>query len=197
MKKINWRILGITCLVTLLPIVLGVIFWQRLPEEIAIHFNIHNEPDNYASKSVAVLGIPLMMAVIQCLLCVITDLQLQRRGRNPKMERVSKWIIPFTTVVLYVFTLCFSLGVELDARRIALLILGLTFIVLGNYLPKTEANNDRERKFNRVSGFGMVVYGIICLISAFLPVAFSLVCLGLLFPAILVFAIFGERAKRG
>ena len=57
MKKINWRILGITCLVTLLPIVLGVIFWQRLPEEIAIHFNIHNEPDNYASKSVAVLKV--------------------------------------------------------------------------------------------------------------------------------------------
>ena len=42
MKNINWKIVIITSLVCLLPIVLGIIFYQQLPEQMPVHFNINN-----------------------------------------------------------------------------------------------------------------------------------------------------------
>jgi len=47
MKKINYKILLVTCIVTLFPIALGLVFYDSLPNEMAVHFNIKNNPDNY------------------------------------------------------------------------------------------------------------------------------------------------------
>ena len=46
MKKINYKILLVTCIVTLFPIALGLVFYDSLPNEMAVHFNIKNNPDN-------------------------------------------------------------------------------------------------------------------------------------------------------
>ena len=41
MKKIS-KLTVITTLITLLPIVLGIALYDRLPEVVATHWNIHN-----------------------------------------------------------------------------------------------------------------------------------------------------------
>ena len=45
MKKINWKMLVITCIVSILPIFIGLYFYSKLPESIGIHFDINNNPD--------------------------------------------------------------------------------------------------------------------------------------------------------
>ena len=42
MKKINMKSLIITSIVCLLPIIFGLIFYNSLPENIAIHWGIDN-----------------------------------------------------------------------------------------------------------------------------------------------------------
>ena len=74
MKKINLKILIITFLTCLFPIILGVSVYDKLPDQVPIHFDINNNPNNYASKTFAVLGLPVIMSLIQLFLCVMTDL---------------------------------------------------------------------------------------------------------------------------
>ncbi|MBO5727943.1 MAG: DUF1648 domain-containing protein, partial [Oscillospiraceae bacterium] len=40
MKQIKWKSMVITCGICLLSILLGVALWERLPDTMAIHFNI-------------------------------------------------------------------------------------------------------------------------------------------------------------
>ena len=180
MKKIKWNVLIITCVVTLLPILFGMSVWNQLPEQIAIHFDLYNQPDNFAPKWIAVFGLPLMMAGFQVFCCLVTDFQFQRYSGHKKMEQVSKWVIPLISGVLYFVTLGYGLGWEIDIRRIAICIVGILFVVLGNYLPKLSYvknyNFEPEvaKKINRFMGFGMVIMGILGLISVLLPPAFSM-----------------------
>ena len=50
MKHIKWKTLIITGVIALLPILIGIFLWDKLPGQIAIHFNLNNEPDGFASK---------------------------------------------------------------------------------------------------------------------------------------------------
>ena len=188
MKKINWKMIVITCVVTLLPILFGLSVWNQLPEQIAIHFDIHNQPDNYASKAFAVFALPAIMVAFQIFCCLMTDFQVQRFSGNKKMEQLSKWVIPVVTVVLYFITIGYGLGWAIDIRRAAVFLVSAMFVVLGNYTPKLSYvkhyNFEPEvaKKINRFTGFGMVIMGILGLFSILLPEEASVVWLFLLIP---------------
>ena len=49
-KKIDWKILIITSLICLIPIIFGVILYDQLPEQMAVHFGVNNEPNSFAPK---------------------------------------------------------------------------------------------------------------------------------------------------
>ena len=186
MKYIKWKILGLTSLVCLLPILLGICLWNDLPEEIAIHFNFYNEPDNFVSKEIAVFGLPLLMMLFQIFSCVTTDLNAIKHGESQKFERATKWIIPVLTVFLYAVTLGYSLGFSINIRKSALVFLSIIFLVIGNYTPKLNyvknynLEPDKARKINRFTGFSLVIMGILCFITIFLPPIFTIIWFALL-----------------
>jgi len=188
MKYIKWKIMSTTCFVCLLPILLGLSLWEKLPDMVAIHFDLNGKPDNFASKGFVVFAIPVLMAFLQIFCCVISDINAKKHGESNKFERVSKWIIPVTCVVLYIATLGYGLDWNIDIRRIAVLLVGGIFLVLGNYLPKLDYiknyNIDREKakKINRFWGFGTVGMGILAIVTIFLPPTASAVWLILLIP---------------
>ena len=98
MNYIKWRTLLITCLICLLPIVLGIIWWESLPDTMAIHFNINNEPDNFASKGFVVFGMPVLMMLLQIICCFInkissTDLSGKNQCKNQRNKRNSSSIL--------------------------------------------------------------------------------------------------------
>ncbi|MBR5239702.1 MAG: DUF1648 domain-containing protein [Clostridia bacterium] len=202
MRKINWKVLAITCVITLLPILFGLSVWNQLPEQIAIHFDVNNQPDNFAPKAFAVFGLPLIMVAFQVFCCLMTDFGVQRYSGNKKMEQLSKWVIPVVTVVLYFVTVGYSMGWAIDIRRVAVCIVGILFVALGNYLPKLSYvkhyNFEPEvaKKINRFTGFYMVIMGALGLLSILLPAEASVVWLILLIPfgvASAVYAIYVSR----
>ncbi len=188
MKKfMKWKILTITCAVCLLPIIAGILLWDKLPAEIAIHFNMNNEPDNFASKGFAVFGLPLMMVALQVFCCVINDVNAKKYGNRKKFELATKWIIPVMTILLQAATFAYALEVEVDIRRFAMAIVAAILIVIGNYLPKfdyiknfkggKEADTEKARKINRFIGFATVIMGVLALITLFLPPISSVIWL--------------------
>ena len=181
MKFIKWKILVITSVVCLLPIIMGIAVWDKLPDTMAIHFNVNNVADNFAPKPFVLLGLPAIMVLLQIFCCVVNDVNSHKRGQSVKFEMVSKWIIPVMTVVVQITTIGYSLGWNLDIRRIVTLLVGIIFIALGICIPKLdyvknmELDTQRARKINKFTGISMVIMGVLSLVSMFLPPIFAVV----------------------
>lgn len=196
MKFFKWKIFTITGIVCLLPILLGLTLWNKLPDTMAIHFNIYGKADGFASKEVVVFLLPVMMAVLQAICCVINDVNSFKYGERVKFETVTKWIIPFLSVLLQIITLGIGLGWDLDIRKVVSLIIGIMFLVIGNYLPKfdrvknSNISIEKARKINRFIGYETVIMGIVFLITIFLPPVFSIISLLLLIPYTIVSIIY-------
>lgn len=183
---VKWRVLVITCVVCLLPVLLGLVLWNKLPENIAIHFDMNGNPDNYAPKSIAVFGLPCMMAIIQIVCCVSSDINEKKFGEKKKISMVMKGIIPVMSVLVQGITLAHALEISVDIRKCVMTIVGGVLIVVGNYLPKLDrvntfkgmmADKEKARRFNRLMGYTMVILGIFAIITAFLPPIASVIWL--------------------
>lgn len=202
MKFIKWKSLIITCIVCLLPVLLGLALWDKLPDTMAIHFDINNNPDNFASKGFVVFGLPLLMVLLQIFCCFVNDINSYKHGERKKLERATKWIIPVMTVILQIITLGYGLGWNMDIRKVVALIVGIIFLVIGNYLPKLDyiknydVDTEKARKINRFIGFETVIMGILFLISIFLPSLTTVVCLFLLIPYAIIGVIYGIKTGR-
>ncbi len=197
MKFIKWKILITTSLICLLPILLGIALWDELPEQMAIHFDINNNPDNFVPKAVCVFGLPVLMVLLQLVCCIINDINAKKHGVRKKFEYVTKWIIPVMTVILQIITIGYSLGWDIDVRKVAVLIVGAIFLLIGNYMPKFDyiknydLKTEKARKINRFIGFETVLMGICFLISIFLPPITTLLCILLLIPYTIAGVIYG------
>lgn len=202
MKCVKWKVLIVTCIVCLLPILFGLFLWDRLPDEMAIHFDMYNRPDNFAPKGFVVFGLPVLMVALQVFCCIVNDINAKKHGEREKFERATKWIIPVLTVILQIVTLEYGLGRPLDIRKIASVIVGCMLLLVGNYLPKFDyiknydITTEKARKINRFIGFLTVCMGLLFFISAFLPPKASIIALFLLIPYGIISAIYGIRVGR-
>ena len=184
MKKIDWKILILTSLLCMAPIAIGLMYYDVLPESIAIHFDINNNPDNFWSKNAFVFGMPSMMLAIQIFECIVVDLKDKRKDANRKVALISKLMIPILTTVLYAVTISYALGNMLDIRKIVMCILGVMFIIIGNYTPKTKGNifmkgfkvEDEflQTKVSKIIGYMLIINGLLAIGSVFLKPIFSI-----------------------
>ncbi len=197
MKFFKWKPFIITSIVCLLPILLGISLWEKLPDTMAIHFNMYGDADNFASKEFTVYGMPLLMVVFQAFCCFINDINSLKHGERKKLETVTKWIIPCLTVVLQIITLGYGLGWSINIRKVVGLIVGVIFLVIGNYLPKFDyiknfdLDTQKAIKINRFIGYETVLMGILFFITLFLPPISTVICIWLLIPYALIGAIYG------
>lgn len=188
MKYIKWKTLIITSVICLSPILLGIALWNKLPELMPIHFDIHNNADNFSSKKFAVFALPCILLFAHLISCILSDINTQKRGKTQKLETITKWIVPVLSLVLQTMTYCYALGKNVDIRRIVLLIVGVIFIVTGNYLPKYDyvknikLDSEKARKINRFVGHLTVILGLTFLVSIPFSPIISVICLCIIIP---------------
>ena len=196
-KKIDWKILIITSLICLIPIIFGVILYDQLPEQMAVHFGVNNEPNSFAPKEFALFGIPLLMFILQVFCCISSDF-MEEKKQNKKYITIYKWIIPIIEMVVYLTMLAYGAGIELDMRMIVCITLGIVFTLVGNYMPKTEPNKlqmnyiraDFWKKIKRPAGYFFVIIGLAFIISAFLNSMVSLILLGIIIVVAILITIY-------
>ena len=199
MKNIKIKLLLLTSLVFLLPIIPGLILWNKLPQTMAIHFNINNVADNFAPKWVVVFVLPALMAVFQVISCVITDINVKKQKKSMTPELIAKWIIPILSIVLQAVTLGYSLGYNIDVRRIVICLVGVIFVAIGNYLPKLDyvknknISPQKAQKINRFVGILTFVMGLGAIVTVFLPSVASVIWLILLIPYAIACAVCGMK----
>lgn len=181
-------------MVCLLPIVLGIIFYQQLPEQMPVHFNINNEADNYASKNFALFGIPIILTALQIFCCVITDWKENKGTQRPRFITIIKWFIPILSVVVSTILIEIPLGSTVDVRKSICFVLGILFILTGNYLPKMSyemtkgkfhpmpKDEKMYRKMVRMLGYTFVISGVALLVS----ILFSPICTAIVIVVLVV-----------
>lgn len=180
MKNYNKRTVILTTILTLLPIAAGLILWNKLPDQMAIHFNAANEPDNWASKPFAVVGMPAIIAAIHVLCLFVTAHDPKNQNMTGVMKTLMLWICPFISWLCAGMTIGYALNAVRNIGVVVCVFLGILFMVIGNYLPKctpnytigiklpwTLSDEGNWRYTHRIGGFCFTAAGLIVLVSAF------------------------------
>ncbi len=118
--------------------------WVQLPDDalVPIHWGIDGQADGFAPKTIGLLILPVVAAVVAALLAVVPRIE----PRRANLERSSKaygatWLAVLTVLgAVHVLAIAVTLGADLDVSRIALTGVGAMFVVIGNYLPKVRPN---------------------------------------------------------
>ncbi len=91
----NKKILGLTSVMILLPVLVGCFFWNRLPETMATHFELSGQASGFSSRWVTVFGLPSFLLVIHWLCVFVTTKGSKTNNISTKMHRLEYWVIPF------------------------------------------------------------------------------------------------------
>ena len=177
MLKANKKTLIITSIVTILPVLIGIICWNRLPDVMATHFGMNNEANGFSSKAFAVFGIPAILLAVLWFGAIVTSRDPKRQNISPKMFSLTVWIAPVTSLVVAAILYPVNLGYELDITFFSELLFGVMFIIIGTYLPKarqnytigirvpwTLANEENWNRTHRLAGSLWIICGILMII---------------------------------
>ena len=212
MLKANRKTLIITSIVTILPMLIGILCWNRLPDVMATHFGINNEANGFSSKAIAVFGIPAFLLAILWLGAFATSHDPKKQNISQKMFSLVLWIAPAISLAAAATMYPINLGYELDITFFSGLLLGLMFIIIGNYLPKarqnytigikipwTLANEENWNRTHRLAGYLWMVCGILMVLVSVIQLGPAQWLVGIIFIMLLVPCIYSYwlHTKKG
>lgn len=180
MKKFN-RIYVLGVVVSLLPILLTISLYNRLPDMIPSHFDFNGNIDGYGSKNLIGFGMPIFMAVMIIFMAFMMESDPKKHRYSQKLKNIMVLFISLMSVVLVTSTLLIGIGYNIKMDILVPIFIGVLFVIIGNYLPKCRQNytmgfklpwtlNSQENwdKTHRLAGKCFVISGLIFLISAFI-----------------------------
>ncbi len=182
--KMNKKLLALTSIVILLPMIWGLIIWKQLPNQIPIHFNLVGQANNFQSKPLAVFGLPLFLLLVHLFVIFVSARDPKNQTMNEKMGKVIYWLTPIVSLSVFYLIYSKALGSTTNPFIFVSALLGLIFVMMGNYMPKLKVNQtvgirlpwtlqseDNWHKTHRLAGKLWVFGGLILLLEAGLQFA--------------------------
>jgi uncharacterized membrane protein len=169
-----------TLLLLLVPIVALPFFWNRVPEEVPIHWGLDGEPDRFAAKNVGLLLLPGINFAVYLTFLLIPLIDPKGKVRFFKKPFPALRFF-FALLVSFFFFVTVS-GMTrssgfFDTNRLVPLGVIMMFFVLGNYLsalqpnyfigirtPWTLEDPDIWRKTHRLAGWIWVGFSSVALV---------------------------------
>jgi len=182
--KTNIIMAALTSFLCLLPLVLSLVVYNDLPEQVAMQWNLSGNPNWYAHKAVAAFGMPVFFFVLNVFVALYMNNDPKRENTSKTLRAISDWILPVLSIIVVPIILFTAMGAEIPIPVIVLVLVGIILIICGNYMPKSRQNysigikiswtlNDPENwnKTHRMAGFLWVICGISLIVITFLPLA--------------------------
>ena len=203
-------------LTTLLPCLFGVIFWDKLPDVFPTHFGPSGEADNFTGKAFSVFFIPVLLLVF-FFICIFATAVLDKKAKqNDKAFSMVIWTIPLISVFVNAMLYMIALGKDVDPLLLMPVLMGVMFIIIGNYMPKCRQNFtlgikigptlESKENWNATHRFAGKVWffgGIILLFTALLPAAvlmittLSIIAVLVILPIIFSYRFKNRQTKEG
>lgn len=203
-------------IVILLPMLFGLLGGTLLPEEIAVHWGMSGEADGFMNSSTVFFLLPAILLAIHWLCMILTAVVDPNAEQNKKMFGMIFWIIPVISLASCGTIFAAALGYTTKISAFIFLLLGVVFILIGNYMPKTTrsltmgikvrwamANDDNWNATHRFAGKVYVALGLLCLLAIPLPpaafpfVALTLVLVGALLPTLYSYRFYKKQIREG
>ena len=128
-------------IILLIPITVLAVMWSKMPERVPLHWNLYGEIDRWGDRSTLIyfnLGFPLFTYVL-LLLIPRFDPKKKIRLMGPKFDQLRMIIQLICTGVLIMVTYA-SASAELVSTRLLFMVLGLSLLLLGNFLKTVKPN---------------------------------------------------------
>ncbi|MFR5620780.1 MAG: SdpI family protein [Blautia caecimuris] len=197
-KRYKWTLFAASLMI-LCPIIVGIIFWDQLPDMIPTHFGSDNQVNGWTSKPVAVFGMPLFLLAMEFFCAFMVGADPKCKNINQKLMRAILWMIPILSVVTNLISYAIALGMSVDTGMVVNILLGIMFVIMGNYMHKIKQNysvgiklpwtlNSEENwnRTHRVASWLFIMGGAIFVINGFLQskwVLFAFLACVFLIPA--------------
>ncbi|MFA5991675.1 MAG: SdpI family protein [Candidatus Doudnabacteria bacterium] len=168
----------------------GWYFYMHFPDRVVTHWNFAGTPDSWGSKTTNAWAMPGVLTGMY-LLFTFLPLVDPRKDRYPEfmnVYRMFKNIIMLVFLAVLLASGAYNLGYNIKIQYVVPTIIGLLMIVLGNYMGKIKPNwfvgirtpwtlssENVWNKTHRVGGYAFVLFGLLIILSPFLPQTFGLI----------------------
>lgn len=179
MKKIDTKLIALTTIICMLPILAGIALYKELPDVMATHWTFGEKADGWMPKPAAVFLIPVLMAVFQLVILLICKIRAKSQVL-PKLFSFLVWLLPILSIPLYTLMLVANLNMNVPIGKIVCLILGIMFLIIGNYSTKMSFEDAQKymhpvphneasfRKMSKLLAYGFIGIGIVLLFLVFI-----------------------------
>lgn len=140
MIKRNKGTILFTSLVTLIPMLVGLVLWNTFPDQVPMHWNAAGEIDGWGSKVFAVVFLPLFLLAVHWFCILVTAADPKNKDIEGKPLTLVLWICPFMSILVCTLVYSTAWGIPLSVEILMPLLLGGMFLIIGNYLPKCRQN---------------------------------------------------------
>ena len=170
-------------LLALLGVAASLAVYRRLPETMAVHWDIDGNPNGWMPRAFGAFFGPVLLLVLWQIMRVLPRID----PREPNYARFGDAFdtIVAATLLLVLAThgivLAVALGYRVDVSRLVPALVGALFVVIGNVMPRMRPNwwfgvrtpwtlsNDRVwARTHRLAGFSMTAAGLVTIASALL-----------------------------
>ena len=173
----------------LLTIFAAIFFYNSLPERIATHWNFAGEVDAYGSGQAQAIIIPILMIGIYLLFLLLPylDPKKERYEQFSKVYHIFKNLFLLLFVIIYFVVGFNGLGYNLPVGLIIPGLIGILFIIIGNYMSKIKRNwfmgirtpwtLSSEEVWNKTHRFGgkmFILAGLLMIAETVLPLSWKL-----------------------
>jgi len=177
MKRIFDKTTILSTVIILLPIIPALIFYNQIPEVVAIHFNAKGVADGWASRAFAVFALPSLLAALNIFVqfMLLSD---PKRDIHSKLFLLGRWSLAPISIIANTVTLLIALSIKIAIETIIPLAVAILFLIIGNYLPKSKQNytigiripwtlasEDNWNKTHRLAGWVWTIGSLILIIT--------------------------------
>jgi uncharacterized membrane protein len=168
----------------------SIIAYPKLPDRVPTHFDIGGQPNAYGPKWVPTIIFPVMILVLWGIMRGLPKID-PRRANYAKMQDTYDLVVNLTlsmVTALHLLVLAGTMGSNVPFVRLIPAVVGVSFIAIGNLLPRAKPNwwfgirtpwtlsNDRVwERTHRVGGYVMTAIGLLAIVSAFVGTEVALV----------------------
>ena len=179
----------ISNLVILTPVIVGLVFYNQLPNRVAIHFNVEEQANGFMNSNLAIVVLPFIALAIYNLLFSYFK------------QEFMLWLIPISAVIIQGLVLTVAMGGHVQVRLTVIWLVALIFLVIGNYLPKsiglaTKNHSESSNSVARKLGYLMVAMSLALLISLCFNPYTTIIILGIFVVLILSILLPNFRSLR-
>lgn len=185
MKTFKWTWQDtVTLICGLFAVGFALFHYGRLPDRLPMQFGLDGGVNRYGSKLAVIVILGLLGTFFPFLMHLTRQIDPRsvNYGRFEGAYGMFRLAIGLVFDAVLVFIVLQGIGFVTDASTFAFALVGLLFIILGNYMPQvkdnyflgirtpwTLADSGVWRKTHRLSGMLWVAAGVMILAAAFLP----------------------------